>query len=139
MPDALFCGLQRGEPLAEHYASGDLFLFPSLSETFGNVVLEALASGLGVVAYDQAAAAQHIRHGHNGALAVPGDEEGFIDAARWLLEDDETLRRVRLNARQHANRQGWAAIVRQFEQHLHSARAAPAEISVTGGADQRIR
>ncbi|PAU65040.1 glycoside hydrolase [Pseudomonas sp. PIC25] len=139
MPDALFCGLQRGEPLAEHYASGDLFLFPSLSETFGNVVLEALASGLGVVAYDQAAAAQHIRHGHNGALAVPGDEEGFIDAARWLLEDDETLRRVRLNARQHANRQGWAAIVRQFEQHLHSARAAPAEMPVTGGADQRIR
>lgn len=139
MPDALFCGLQRGETLAEHYASGDLFLFPSLSETFGNVVLEALASGLGVVAYDQAAAAQHIRHGHNGALAVPGDEEGFIDAARWLLEDDETLRRVRLNARQHANRQGWAAIVRQFEQHLHRARAAPAEMPVTGGADQRIR
>ncbi|SDL39378.1 glycosyltransferase family 4 protein [Pseudomonas indica] len=139
LPDALFCGLQRGEILAEHYASGDLFLFPSLSETFGNVVLEALASGLGVVAYDQAAAAQHIRHGHNGALAVPGDEEGFIDAARWLLEDDETLRRVRLNARQHANRQGWAAIVRQFEQHLHSARAAPTEIPVAGGADQRIR
>ena len=121
LPDALFCGLQRGEALAAHYASGDLFLFPSLSETFGNVVLEALASGLGVVAYDQAAAAQHIRHGHNGALAVAEDEQGFIEAASWLLEEPESLRRVRLNARQHASRQGWEAIVELFEQHLHSA------------------
>lgn len=127
LPDALFCGVQRGEALAEHYASGDIFLFPSLTETFGNVVLEALASGLGVVAYDEAAAAQHIRHGHSGALAMPGDSEAFIDAASWLLEDCETLRRVRLNARQHASRQGWPAIVEQFEAHLRSAyEAAPA-------------
>ncbi|MBV6287562.1 glycosyltransferase family 4 protein [Pseudomonas aegrilactucae] len=127
LPDTVFCGLQRGESLAEHYASGDIFLFPSLTETFGNVVLEALASGLGVVAYDEAAAAQHIRHGHSGALAMPGDSEAFIDAASWLLEDSETLRRVRLNARQHASRQGWPAIVEQFEAHLRSAcQAAPA-------------
>jgi glycosyltransferase involved in cell wall biosynthesis len=84
-------------------------------------VLEALASGLGVIAYDQAAAAQHIRHGHNGALAMPGDEEAFIDAARWLLEESETLRRVRLNARQHASRQGWAPIIDLFEKQLRSA------------------
>lgn len=122
LPDALFCGVQRGEALAAHYASGDLFLFPSLSETFGNVVLEALASGLAVVAFDQAAAAQHIRHGHNGALATPGDEAAFIEAARWLLEDAESLRRVRLNARQHAGKQGWPAIVERFESLLHAAR-----------------
>ncbi|WP_137974372.1 glycosyltransferase family 1 protein [Pseudomonas sp. F(2018)] len=122
LPDALFCGVQRGEALAAHYASGDLFLFPSLSETFGNVVLEALASGLAVVAFDQAAAAQHIRHGHNGALAIPGDEQAFIKAARWLLEDGEIFRRVRLNARQHAGKQGWPAIVEQFEEHLLQAR-----------------
>lgn len=120
-PDAVFCGVQRGEALAEHYACGDLFLFPSLTETFGNVVLEALASGLAVVAYDEAAAAQHIRHGHSGALAMPGDQPAFIDAACWLLEDTETLRRVRLNARQHASRQGWQAIVEEFEGHLYSA------------------
>lgn len=122
LPDALFCGVQRGEALAAHYASGDLFLFPSLSETFGNVVLEALASGLAVVAFDQAAAAQHIRHGHNGALATPGDEAAFIESARWLLEDAESLRRVRLNARQHAGKQGWPAIVERFESLLHAAR-----------------
>ncbi|MBD9424001.1 glycosyltransferase family 1 protein [Pseudomonas sp. PDM15] len=124
LPDALFCGVQRGDALAEHYASGDLFLFPSLSETFGNVVLEALASGLAVVAFDQAAAAQHIRHGHNGALATPGDEQAFIETARWLLEDGEMFRRVRLNARQHAGKQGWPAIVEQFEEHLLQARQA---------------
>ena len=121
LPEAVFCGLQRDEQLAAHYASGDLFLFPSLSETFGNVVLEALASGLGVVAFDQAAAAQHIRHGHNGALAGSEDEQGFIEAASWLLDDAESLRRVRLNARQHASQQGWAAIVELFEEHLRGA------------------
>jgi glycosyltransferase involved in cell wall biosynthesis len=134
LPDAVFCGLQRGEALAAHYASGDLFLFPSLSETFGNVVLEALASGLGVVAYDQAAAAQHIHHGHNGALARPGDEHGFCEAACWLLEDDETLRRVRLNARQHAGRQGWDGIVQLFEQHLRGALQAPPKVADRAGA-----
>lgn len=121
LPDARFCGVQQGEALAEHYASADIFLFPSLTETFGNVVLEALAAGLGVVAYDQAAAAQHIRHGHSGALAMPGDEEAFVDACNWLVEDAEALRRVRLNARQHASRQGWPAIVEQFEGHLYNA------------------
>jgi glycosyltransferase involved in cell wall biosynthesis len=121
LPEAIFCGSQRGEALASHYASGDVFLFPSLTETFGNVVLEALASGLGVVAYDQAAAAQHIRHGYNGVLAMPGDEEAFCDAARWLLEERETLRCVRLNARQHASRQGWGAIIEQFEGQLRGA------------------
>ncbi|NBA94995.1 glycosyltransferase family 1 protein [Pseudomonas sp. R5(2019)] len=131
LPQAIFCGTQRGEALAEHYASGDIFLFPSLTETFGNVVLEALAAGLGVVAYDEAAAAQHIRHGHNGALAMPGDEAAFIDAATWLLEEAETLRRVRLNARQHARRQGWPAVIEQFEGFLRSAcRSAGARAEV---------
>jgi glycosyltransferase involved in cell wall biosynthesis len=124
LPEARFCGVRRGEELASHYASGDVFLFPSLSETFGNVVLEAMASGLAVVAYDQAAAAQHIQHGHNGALAEGGDERGFIDAASWLLSDAPTLRRVRLNARQHAAQQGWPAIIGAFEQHLHTACAS---------------
>ncbi|WP_449117277.1 glycosyltransferase family 4 protein [Pseudomonas viridiflava] len=142
IPEAILCGTQRGEALATHYASGDMFLFPSLTETFGNVVLEALASGLGVVAYDEAAAGQHIRHGHNGALAMPGDEAAFIDAALWLLEDSETLRRVRLNARQHASRQGWAAIIDQFERQLLDVsppRESVTEVEVAKVARQTIR
>lgn len=141
LPDAIFCGTQRGETLAAHYASGDMFLFPSLTETFGNVVLEGLASGLAVVAYDEAAAAQHIRHGHNGALAMPGDEAAFIDAAGWLLEDSEALRRVRLNARQHASRQGWALIIEQFEDQLRNAceRASVAPVARVSQSDpQRL-
>jgi glycosyltransferase involved in cell wall biosynthesis len=134
MPEAIFCGTQRGEALATHYASGDLFIFPSLTETFGNVVLEALASGLAVVAYDEAAAAQHIRHGHNGALAMPGDEEAFIDAACWMLDNSETLRTVRLNARRHASRQGWGAVIDMFERHLHNV--CPANEAI--GAERMI-
>lgn len=130
LPDALFCGLQRGEALAMHYASGDLFLFPSLSETFGNVVLEALASSLGVVAFDQAAAAQHIHHGHNGLLARPGDENGFCEIACQALAEAETLRRIRLNARRHASHLSWEGIVVQFEQHLRGAMQPQPE---TGG------
>ncbi len=57
----------------------------------------------------------------DGALAMPGDQAAFVDAACWLLEEVETLRRVRLNARQHASRQGWPAIVEQFEGYLDSA------------------
>lgn len=134
MPEAIFCGAQRGEALAAHYASGDLFVFPSLTETFGNVVLEALASGLGVVAYDQAAAAQHIRHGYNGVSAMPGDEQAFCEAAAWLLEEDERLRCVRLNARQHGSRQGWAAIIEQFEGYLRGA--CVGELVVPGAQTQ---
>jgi len=139
LPDAVFCGTQRGEALAEHFASGDLFLFPSLTETFGNVVLEAMASGLAVVAYDEAAAAQHIRHGHSGALAMPGDQAAFIDAACWLLEESETLRRVRLNARQHASRQGWPAIIEQFEAHLYNACRTERAGSEPAGAALEIK
>ena len=121
LPEAIFCGEQSGEALACHYASGDVFLFPSLGETFGNVVLEAQASGLGVVAYDEAAAGLHIRHGYNGVLAMPGDEYAWIEAACWLLEAPETLRTLRLNARRHASRQSWAGIIEQFESLLQRA------------------
>lgn len=121
LPEVIFCGEQSGEALACHYASGDVFLFPSLSETFGNVVLEAQASGLGVVAYDEAAAGLHIRHGYNGVLAMPGDEYAWIEAACWLLEAPETLRTLRLNARRHASRQSWAGIIEQFESLLQRA------------------
>jgi glycosyltransferase involved in cell wall biosynthesis len=67
-PDLLFCGVHTGEQLARHYASADVFLFPSETETFGNVTLEAMASGLVVVAYNYAAAHMHITHGETGVL-----------------------------------------------------------------------
>jgi len=86
-PDCHFAGSRRGEELAAHYASADLFLFPSQTETFGNVVSEALASGLPVAAFDLAAAGDLVENGRNGRLATPGDAAGFIAAARQLARD----------------------------------------------------
>ncbi|KAF1695729.1 glycosyltransferase family 4 protein [Pseudoxanthomonas koreensis] len=96
-PDFVFCGVQRGEQLARHFASGDLFLFPSRSETFGNVTLEAMASGLATVAFDSGAAREHLRNGEHGARVA--DDAGFIAAAVRLAGDDAMLRAAGAAAR----------------------------------------
>jgi glycosyltransferase involved in cell wall biosynthesis len=77
-PDFIFAGVQRGEALARHYASADVFCFPSLSETFGNVTLEAMASGIATVAFDYGAAREHLCHGVHGAAPAFGDEAAFV-------------------------------------------------------------
>ncbi|MEP6938933.1 MAG: glycosyltransferase family 1 protein, partial [Rudaea sp.] len=88
-PDFLFAGVRRGEDLARHFASADLFLFPSLTETFGNVTLEALASGVPAVAFDYGAAREHLRESCGRAVRF-GDEERFVRAALELLRGDVT-------------------------------------------------
>ncbi|RYZ70391.1 MAG: glycosyltransferase family 1 protein [Lysobacteraceae bacterium] len=85
-PDFIFCGLQRGEQVARHFASADLFLFPSHSETFGNTTLEAMASGVATVAFDYGAAREHLRDGVEGASVA--DDEAFLAAASRLAGDD---------------------------------------------------
>ena len=92
-PQANFCGSRKGTDLATHYASGDIFLFPSLTETFGNVVPEALASGLAVVSYACAAAQELIEPGRSGLLAEPGDEAAFI-ASALAVADNQALRQA---------------------------------------------
>ena len=87
-PDFIFCGIQRGDALARHFASGDLFVFPSHSETFGNVTLEAMASGLPTVAFDYGAAHEHLRDGVHGAAIADGDDAGFIAAVVRIGGDD---------------------------------------------------
>ncbi|GGC81330.1 glycoside hydrolase [Marinobacter halophilus] len=116
-PEYIFCGTQRGEDLARHYASGDLFLFPSKTDTFGNVVLEAMASGLGLVAFDDAAAAEHIRHGENGLKVALEDDEAFINQALRLADQPTLLSRVRAQARLDALDLSWNSQIEQFE-HL---------------------
>jgi glycosyltransferase involved in cell wall biosynthesis len=113
-PRAIFTGPRTGELLAEHYASGDLFLFPSLSETYGNVVAEALASGLPVVAYRDAAALELITHQVHGWLAEPGDEAAFVSGAVCLAESPELRARQRLAARERVASLAWHAIVERL-------------------------
>lgn len=113
-PEHIYAGMRRGEDLAAHYASADLFLFPSLTETFGNVTSEALASGLGVVAYNCAAAAELIEDGHNGFLAAPDDVSDFIQSALRLAADPVLMSRVRMRATASVSRLDWGSVHDEF-------------------------
>jgi glycosyltransferase involved in cell wall biosynthesis len=115
-PEALFCGVQRGEDLATHYASADVFLFPSLTETFGNVTLEAMASGLAVIAFDYAAARHYLEHHHNGLRIALGDTRAFIEAARELGRNPERGRWLGRNARAAVEKLDWERVHGSLEQ-----------------------
>jgi glycosyltransferase involved in cell wall biosynthesis len=101
-PDFIFTGLRLGDDLAAHFASADLFLFPSLTETFGNVTLEAMASGVPTVAFSYGAAREHLRDGEHGHLISYGDAHGFIDAAIALAVDDSARTAMGAAARRAA-------------------------------------
>ena len=122
-PHARFVGVQRGADLAAHYASADAFLFPSLSDTFGNVVMEALASGLPVVAFDTAAAAEHVVDYASGRIVPPGDEAAFIAAVAALTVDD--CARMRPAALVAARRATWPEVLARFEARLEATVHAP--------------
>jgi glycosyltransferase involved in cell wall biosynthesis len=117
-PDAIFCGTRIGEALAAHYASADVFLFPSLTETWGNVTIEAMASGLAVVAYDCAAAQEVIRNGENGLTAPPEDEAAFVTQAVSLASAAALRQRLGPAAAARAAQLSWDAIVDGFERVL---------------------
>ena len=122
-PDAHFAGIRKGEDLAAHYASGDLFLFPSLTETFGNVVPEALASGLAVVSYANAAAQELIIQNHNGILVPNGDELGFVNASVEMAMDLTRRQHMREAAPRSVAFLAWAAVCESFEEVLRDVLA----------------
>jgi glycosyltransferase involved in cell wall biosynthesis len=119
-PTAIFAGRQSGVELARHYASADLFLFPSLSETFGNVVTESMASGLATVAFRHAAAAELIVNGSNGVLIEPTEPDSFVKASRDLAADWARCRAMGQLARQSVAHLDWPAIAEQFEAMIFS-------------------
>jgi glycosyltransferase involved in cell wall biosynthesis len=130
----IFVGSKVGEELARHYASADIFLFPSMSETYGNVVLEAMSSGLGVVAFDEAAAGIHIRHGHNGMLCEVGDESAFLRHSQTLMANHGYLQTLRKQARSAMEGISWEQVGAEFERILR----IHAEAEVSDESGQRV-
>jgi glycosyltransferase involved in cell wall biosynthesis len=143
-PYARFTGFLPREQLAAHYASADLFLYPSLTETFGNVATEAMASGLPVVAFNYAAPARFIRHRENGWLVTLGERAAFIDAAVTVARDEALRAQFGPAARKTAEGISWDFVVDQLERDFaevaaggdrpHSDSAAPVSAPLPSAA-----
>jgi glycosyltransferase involved in cell wall biosynthesis len=114
-PDALFVGMCTHEQLATLYASADLLLFPSLTETFGNVTLESLACATPVLAFDCAAAGEFITHKTNGWLAPCDDRQSYIQHALNITENKSMLIQARTHTRSSIEHLGWDEIASQVE------------------------
>ena len=117
----VFTGFLRGEQLAEVYASSDLFFTPSSTETFGNVALEAMASGLPVIAANAGGFRNVIHHGVDGLLSAPRDAHGFALALESLLLQPERARAMGQNAIQTAARHSWNTIFHQLMEDYEQA------------------
>ena len=131
-PDAVFAGMRHGEDLAAHYASADLFLFPSLTETFGNVVPEAMASGLAVLAFDCAAAGQLIEPGVNGLLAAPDRRDEFLVQALQLAREPVLSAQLGREGCATVRRLGWERIVERVEaEYLQALASGPRPLPVS--------
>lgn len=115
-PDFIFAGVQLGEPLARHFASADLFLFPSHSETFGNVTLESMASGVPMLAFDYGAAKAYIETGVHGITLPSHDEAGFVEQACLLAGNPELRAQLAEAARRRVADSDPRSLARQFMQ-----------------------
>jgi glycosyltransferase involved in cell wall biosynthesis len=102
-----FTGYLREEELAKVYASCDIFMFPSTSETYGNVVLEAMASGLPVVAVDVGGVNENLVNGFNGLAIAPRSAPEMAEAAMRLMREQGERTMMSLNARIHAEKRSW--------------------------------
>ena len=121
LPKALFCGQQMGHDLARCYASADLFLFPSKTETFGNVTVEAMASGLPVVAFTDGAALELVRTDENGASVDLADDAGYVSEATRLALNAAACQRMGVAARATALQLDWETIANRFELVIRGA------------------
>jgi glycosyltransferase involved in cell wall biosynthesis len=122
-PDAIFAGMRKGEDLAAHYASADVFLFASLTETYGNVVPEALASGLAVVAFAYGAALELVQDGASGVLVPGARDADFVHAVQRLMDPAHTLDSMRVAAAQSVAHVAWDRVYDNFIAVLQQALA----------------
>ncbi len=120
-PDAVFTGFYTGVNLARHYASGDIYLQASVTETYGNVVAEALASGLAFAGFDYAAAHELVRSGESGLLAPLGHESALIAGAVRLATEPALASLLRSRAVPTVQFRSWDRVLAQFEADLAEA------------------
>jgi phosphatidylinositol alpha 1,6-mannosyltransferase len=107
LPNAEFTGVLRGHDLARAYANMDLFVFPSHTDTFGNVVLEALASGVPSIVTPDGGPRYIVKDGETGSIAT---DEGFSDAIAKLILDRELYARMQVAARIYAQSASWDSV-----------------------------
>ena len=124
-PDAIFMGMCTQTQLAVAYASADLFLFTSLTETFGNVTLEALASGTPVLAFDCAAAKEVIQDGRNGWLVQNEDAQLYVLRALDIGQHLQNLKDIRMNAHTSILKWEWTEIALQVEKIFRQVLSTP--------------
>jgi glycosyltransferase involved in cell wall biosynthesis len=117
-PECIFAGFFSREEIGRYYASADIYIHASLTETFGNVLTEAMASGLAVAGFDYAAARQFVRQGQTGLTAPCAEPEKLIDAAALLATDDLLRAQLRPAARASVETQSWTNVIARFEADL---------------------
>lgn len=120
---ALFVGYRHGEELARLYASADLFVFPSLTETFGNVVLEAMASGLPPIGFAVRGPVDIIENGRTGRLVANVNADSLRRAMSELAAAPERRRTMGAAARRHAEGQSWEQIMGGLRERYFAALA----------------
>ncbi|MFA5131222.1 MAG: glycosyltransferase family 1 protein [Patescibacteria group bacterium] len=116
MPGAIFLGHLEGESLSEAFASSDIFLFPSATETFGNVSLEALASGLVPILADAGGSRGLVISGENGLLAAAGKSADFYSKVCLLLDNKKMQSELQINALKSAKNYTWQKVEEKFNE-----------------------
>jgi glycosyltransferase involved in cell wall biosynthesis len=117
----VFTGVLQGDELASAFASADVFVFPSITETLGMAMIEALASGLPVLAASTGATGEVVSHGETGLLYDPESDASLVAAARKLASDDGLRSRMGRNARAAAERRDWSSSTRTLRGYYEMA------------------
>ena len=124
-PDCIFAGFFSRDEIGRYYASADIYIHASLTETFGNVLTEAMASGLATAGFDYAAARIFVKDGQTG-LAAPCDRPEALIAAAVRLATEPALReRLGSSARRAVEAQSWEKVIERFESDLEGEAGSP--------------
>jgi glycosyltransferase involved in cell wall biosynthesis len=114
LPEACFTGYLTGDTLARAYASADIFVFPSTTDTFGNVIIEAQAAGLPVIVSDEGGPKELVSDGVSGLITKARNPDDFANAVRRLAGDEELRKRMGAAARSSVQNRSWPNAFRKF-------------------------